>query len=80
MKNKIIDYLRQNKYGLIFVGIVFLVTIPFYIDAKIKFNKIEKNGKIGIGKFVEYKRYPKSRNYFFEYYKQAHFHECHVCV
>lgn len=68
MKNKIINYFRKNKYGLIFVGIIFLVTIPFYIDAKIKFNKIEKNGKIGIGKFVKYKRYPKSRNYFFEYY------------
>ncbi|WP_438966308.1 hypothetical protein [Flavobacterium sp.] len=69
MKNKIINSIKKNKIGLIFVGIVFSAIFPFIINAKIKFNNIEKNGKVGVGKFVEFKRYPKSRDYTFEYHK-----------
>ena len=71
MKNKIFNYLKNNKVGLIFTGVVFLIVLPIYINAKLKFNNIEKEGKIGIGKFVEYKRYPKTRDYYFEYYKKG---------
>ena len=71
MKNKIMDYLKKNKIGLIFISIVFLVISFFYIKVQLKYSEINKNGIIGIGKFVEYKRYPKSRDYFFEYYKNG---------
>jgi hypothetical protein len=70
MKEKIIAYFRKNKFGFIIIGIVFLMTLPFYINARIKFSEIEKDGKTGIGKFVEYERKPKTRNYYFEYYNK----------
>ena len=66
MKEKIIAYFRKNKFGFIFIGIVFFLVLPIYINAKFKFSEIEKDGKIGIAKFVEYKRYPKTRDYYFE--------------
>ena len=70
MKEKIIAYFRKNKFGFMIIGIVFLITLPFYINARIKFSEIEKDGKTGIAKFVEYKRYPKTRDYYFEYYNK----------
>lgn len=70
MKEKIIAYFRKNKFGFIFIGIVFFLVLPIYINAKFKFSEIEKDGKIGIAKFVEYKRYPKTRDYYFEYYNK----------
>lgn len=71
MKNKIINYIKKNKFGLIFTGIVFFIIVPIYINAKLKFSKIEENGKLGVGKFVEYERKPKTRNYYFEYHKNG---------
>jgi hypothetical protein len=68
MKNYINKFIKKNKFGLILTSIVFLVIIPFYFNARIKLADIEKNGKIGIAKFVEYKRLPKTRTYFFEYF------------
>ncbi len=65
------DYLKKNKGGLIFISIVFLVISFFYIKIQLKYSEINKNGILGIGKFVEFKRYPKSRDYFFEYYKNG---------
>lgn len=70
MKEKIIAYFRKNKLGFIFIGIVFFLVLPIYINAKFKFSEIEKDEKIGIAKFVEYKRYPKTRDYYFEYYNK----------
>ncbi|WP_026726157.1 hypothetical protein [Flavobacterium sasangense] len=70
MNNSILNYFKKNKYGLIFICVVLLGIVPFYINAKIKYNEIQKNGKIGIGKFVEYERKPKTRNYYFEYYNK----------
>lgn len=64
-------FLDKNKYGLIFMSIVFLIVLPIYINSKIKFANIEKDGKLGIAKFVEYKRFPKTRDYYFEYYKNG---------
>uniref|UniRef100_UPI00404A1FB7 hypothetical protein n=1 Tax=Flavobacterium sp. TaxID=239 RepID=UPI00404A1FB7 len=61
--------MKKNKFGLIFIGIVFLIVLPIYINAKMKFADIEEKGNLGIGKFVEYERKPKTRNYYFEYYK-----------
>ena len=71
MKNKIMNYLKENKIGLIFISIVFVLITFFSIKANLKFSEINKNGIVGVGKFVEYKRYPKSRDYFFEYYKNG---------
>ena len=70
MKEKIIAYFRKNKFGFIFIGIVFFLVLPIYINAKFKFSEIEKDGKIGIAKFVKYERKPKTRNYYFEYYNK----------
>jgi hypothetical protein len=70
MKEKIIAYFRKNKFGFILIGIVFFLVLPIYINAKFKFSEIEKDGKTGIGKFVEYERKPKTRNYYFEYYNK----------
>lgn len=69
MENILINYMKKNKFGLIFIGIVFLIVLPIYINAKMKFADIEEKGNLGIGKFVEYERKPKTRNYYFEYYK-----------
>ena len=71
MKNKLIDYFNQNRYSLIFISIVFIIVFIFYIKANFKFIEINKNSKIGIGKFVEYKRYPKTRDYYFDYYNNG---------
>ncbi len=65
MKNK----LNKSKGYLIVLLLIAIIFLPIYIVAKIKFSEIEKNGKIGVGKFVEYVRYPKSRKYYFEYFK-----------
>ena len=64
MKNKFKAYL------IVFVLLV-IIFLPIYIRAKIKLNKIKENGKIGVGKFVEYVRYPKTRDYYFEYYNKS---------
>lgn len=71
MKNKLIDYFNQNRYSLIFISIVFIIVFIFYIKANFKFIEINRNSKIGIGKFVEYKRYPKTRDYYFDYYNNG---------
>jgi len=64
----IIKYLHKYKLSITIVGVILLITFPFYLNAKIKFKKIEKDGKIGIGKFVKYEKKPKSKHYYFEYY------------
>lgn len=61
-------FLHKYKLSIIIISFILLVTFPFYINARIKFDEIEKNGKIGIGKFVEYEKKPKSKHYYFEYY------------
>lgn len=68
MLNYIKKILNENKFGLSFAGIVFLILMPIYFNARIKLSEIEKNGRVGIAKFVEYKRYPKTRKYYFEYF------------
>lgn len=71
MKNNFLDYLKQNRYSFVFISFVFIIVFIFYIKANIKFTEINKNSKIGIGKFSEYKRYPKTRDYYFDYYNNG---------
>lgn len=65
MKN---NFSKRKGY-LIVLGILIVIFLPIYIKARIKHSQIEENGNIGVGKFVEYVRHPKSRKYYFEYYK-----------
>ncbi len=69
MEIKLINYIKKNKIGLLLIGLAVLVLIPLYINSRIIYNEIEKQGTIGIGKFVLYKDYPKSRDFYFDYYK-----------
>ena len=68
MKKEWLVNIIKEHLGLIFVLIIFLAVLPIYINARMKLSEIDKNGKIGIGKFIEYEKLPKTKNYYFEFY------------
>jgi len=68
IKSKIIDYLRKNKFGFLFIGIAILIIPFFYYQGEIERKEIDKNGIKTIGKFVGIKNYPKRKTHHFQYY------------
>lgn len=68
VKNNSKEYYKKNKNVVIFLCLILCFIIVKTIIAKQKYKKLEEHGVYTIGKYVEYKRYPKSKNYYFEFY------------
>ena len=60
---KKLDYEKKATYGFI-LSIIIAIVIYAYFQTK-KFDQIEANGIEFVAKFTRYKRYPKSKTYYF---------------
>ncbi len=62
------NYYQQNKITISIILIVlFFISIFAFFQRK-KFVEIDKNGIQLVAKFTYYKKYPKSKSYFFEFH------------
>jgi hypothetical protein len=63
---KKIDYNKKVIYSIIIVVMALALIISYFQSKKI--DEINKSGFDLIAKFTYYKKYPKSKSYYFEYY------------
>jgi hypothetical protein len=60
--------MKVKKSYLIFIIIVATSLFVIGINARLSLKEIEKSGILIVSKFTNIERFPKSRDYFFEFY------------
>lgn len=59
--------MRKLVYKIVLIGILFLTFYLFYYGYNYR-KEIQNSGKETIGKFIYYRRYPKTKTYYFKYF------------
>lgn len=70
--------MKEKKSYFIFIIIVVITLFVVSINARLNLKEIEKSGSILVSKFSNIERYPKSRDYFFEFYYNYKKNKCHA--
>lgn len=72
--------MKVKKSYIVFIIIVATSLFIIWINASLRFKEIEKSGNLIVGKFTDIERYPKSRDYFFEFYYNYKRNRCRVGI
>lgn len=60
--------MKDKKSYYIFIILILITLFIIWFNARLNLKEIEKSGNILVSKFTKIERYPKSRDYFFEFY------------